>query len=483
MTFGAAYIRVSTDHQDEYSPDAQRRCILDYAKKNDIVINKEHIFADIGISGTKADKREAYQKMIALAKSKEHPIDTILVWKFSRFARNQEESILYKSLLSRSNVSVISVSEPINEGPFGKLIERILEWMDEYYSIRLSGEVKRGMMQKALSGGYNSKIPYGYKMDENKIPVIVPEQAKVVQMIFDQYVNQHESISNITLMLNETGYRTARGNKFERRVIHYILQNPFYIGQIRWNYAPRARGKKKDGDIIIRDGKHKPLISVEMFEQAQELIKTAYETYHGTVRRVPSAAAKHWLSGVLKCSTCGSSLSFCKGQIPHFKCWKYNKGTCSTSNYLNAKKAEQYVLEGLKNLLLADKIDYEKIPANTLETNTKLLQDELRDLDKKMERIKMAYIDGIDSLDEYKSNKKIIDRKRREIEKQLVPKKAMKDKQQLKHTILDSIKIVIDTLESDCEPAKKSEAIRSICHKIEYNKENDTLYFDLYMVE
>ena len=104
MTFGAAYIRVSTDHQDEYSPDAQRRCILDYAKKNDIVINKEHIFADIGISGTKADKREAFQKMIALAKSKEHPIDTILVWKFSRFARNQEESILYKSLLSRSNV-------------------------------------------------------------------------------------------------------------------------------------------------------------------------------------------------------------------------------------------------------------------------------------------------------------------------------------------------------------------------------------------
>ena len=275
MTFGAAYIRVSTDHQDEYSPDAQRRCILDYAKKNGIVINKEHIFADIGISGTKADKREAFQKMIALAKSKEHPIDTILVWKFSRFARNQEESILYKSLLSRSNVSVISVSEPINEGPFGKLIERILEWMDEYYSIRLSGEVKRGMMQKALAGGYNSKIPYGYAMNENKIPTIVPEQAKVVQIIFDQYVNQHESISNIALMLNKTGYRTARGNKFERRVIHYILQNPFYIGQIRWNYAPRARGKKKDGDIIIRDGKHEPLISVEMFEKAQELIKNA----------------------------------------------------------------------------------------------------------------------------------------------------------------------------------------------------------------
>ena len=74
----------------------------------------------------------------------------ILVWKFSRFARNQEESIVYKSMLKKDNVDVISVSEPLIEGPFGSLIERIIEWMDEYYSIRLSGEVLRGMKEKAL---------------------------------------------------------------------------------------------------------------------------------------------------------------------------------------------------------------------------------------------------------------------------------------------------------------------------------------------
>lgn len=82
-------------------------------------------------------------------------IDVILVWKFSRFARNQEESIVYKSLLSKKhNVEVTSVSEPLVDGPFGSLIERIIEWMDEYYSIRLSGEVTRGMTEKALRGGY-----------------------------------------------------------------------------------------------------------------------------------------------------------------------------------------------------------------------------------------------------------------------------------------------------------------------------------------
>lgn len=481
MQFGAAYIRVSTENQDEYSPEAQKRLILDYAKKHDIIINKEHIFEDIGVSGTKANKREAFQNMIALAKSKDHPIDVILVWKFSRFARNQEESILYKSLLKRSDVTVISVSEPIIDGPFGSLIERILEWMDEYYSIRLSGEVKRGMMQKALNGGYNSKVPFGYVMGENKMPVPEPAQAHIVKSIFDLYVNQRESISNIALTLNNTGYRTANGNKFERRIIHYILENPFYIGKIRWNYAPRARGKVKDGDVIIRDGKHQPLVSQELFDKAQERIKTSYEEFHGSVRRVPSAAAKHWLSGTLKCARCGSSLAFCKGTTPYFQCWKFNKGTCAKSSYFNAKKAEQDVINGLKELLLTDYIDYEKIPAQTLDADISLLQDRLKDIDKKEERIKRAYIDGIDSFEEYKSNKTMLQKQRDEIMKQMAPKKSTTKKE--KGSMLENIKNVIDILESDSDTSKKGEAIRSVCKKIDYDKDSDALSFDLFIIE
>ena len=108
---GAIYIRVSTDKQEELSPDAQLRLLMDYAKNNHTDIPMEYIFQDNGISGRKANKRPAFQQMIALAKSKEHPIDTIIVWKFSRFARNQEESIVYKSLLKK-NLSLIHISEP-----------------------------------------------------------------------------------------------------------------------------------------------------------------------------------------------------------------------------------------------------------------------------------------------------------------------------------------------------------------------------------
>ena len=166
MKSACAYIRVSTDKQEELSPDAQKRLLIDFAKKNNMSLLAENIYIDNGISGKKADKRPEFMKMIGMAKSKEHPFDVILVWKFSRFARNQEESIVYKSLLKKNRVDVVSVSEPLIDGPFGTLIERIIEWMDEYYSIRLSGEVLRGMTEKALRGGYQSSLPLGYRMNK-----------------------------------------------------------------------------------------------------------------------------------------------------------------------------------------------------------------------------------------------------------------------------------------------------------------------------
>ena len=161
LKYAYGYIRVSTHDQEELSPESQKKLLKDYAAKNNIVILK--LFTDLGISGRKAKKRPGFQEMIASAKEKEHPVDLILVWKFSRFARNQEESIVYKSLLKKQhNVDVVSVSEPLSDNPFGSLIERIIEWMDEYYSIRLSGEVFRGMKENATRGAYQARPPLGY---------------------------------------------------------------------------------------------------------------------------------------------------------------------------------------------------------------------------------------------------------------------------------------------------------------------------------
>ena len=128
MKTAAVYIRVSTDEQAEYSPDSQLAEAKAYAARNGMIISPDHVYTDVGISGRKANKRPAFMRMVAEAKGKPSPFDVILVWKFSRFARNQEESILYKNLLKKEcNVEVVSISEEVGDSVFGSLIERIIE--------------------------------------------------------------------------------------------------------------------------------------------------------------------------------------------------------------------------------------------------------------------------------------------------------------------------------------------------------------------
>ena len=165
-----AYVRVSTDKQEELSPDSQIREIKEYAARNNMLISKIYV-EEHGISGKNASKRPAFQKMIAACKEKSHPYDVVLVWKFSRFARNIDESTYYKSILRKKcNVDVQSVSEPIIEGMYGRLIEMVIEWSDEFYLYNLSGEVHRGMTENALRGGYNSNAPLGYIKKKGCIP-------------------------------------------------------------------------------------------------------------------------------------------------------------------------------------------------------------------------------------------------------------------------------------------------------------------------
>ena len=116
MKTAAAYIRVSTEDQTEYSPASQLEKICEYAKRNDYIIPDEYIYVDEGISGRHTQKRTGFNSMISTAKQKPKPFDAILLWKFSRFARNREDSIVYKSMLRKQcGIDVISVSENIGD--------------------------------------------------------------------------------------------------------------------------------------------------------------------------------------------------------------------------------------------------------------------------------------------------------------------------------------------------------------------------------
>ena len=133
-------------------------------------------------------------------------------------------------------------------------------------------------------------------------------------------------------------------------------------------------------------------------------------------------------------------------------------------------------------MLLSDTVNYEKIPSRTIDINEELIQEQLKEIDKKEERIKLAYIDGIDTLDEYKKNKSMIEKQRKQITKNLSVKKTEQPEEN-STSILDNISAVIQILESDSDTSKKGEAIRSICKNIEYDKDNDTISFNLFMIE
>lgn len=480
MKSACAYIRVSTDKQEELSPDAQKRLLIDFAKKNNMSLIAENIYIDNGISGKKADKRPEFLKMIGLAKSKEHPFDVILVWKFSRFARNQEESIVYKSLLKKNHVEVVSVSEPLVDGPFGTLIERIIEWMDEYYSIRLSGEVIRGMTEKALRGGYQSSLPLGYKMNKDTgIPYIYEDEAVIVRKIYADYTAGH-SYLEIARALNSLGYKTKRGAAFEGRTIEYILSNPFYNGSVRWN-----RQKHDDHTIksvnewIIAQGKHEPLIDKTKWDEIQHLIALRSKPY----RARAAGHMRHWLGGLVKCSDCGASL-MAGLNATRYQCGNYNKGKCLHSHFIKAAALEDAVYKSLERVLQnSDELHYElKKSSNEPDANDRdIILNQLSKLNDKEARIKQAFRDGIDTIEEYKENKQLLANERKVLQSQLEslsPASSNDSSAEMLKNISTVLDIVKDTSN---DTLTRANAIRSVVDHCVYDKENDKLevYFFL----
>lgn len=483
----ALYIRVSTEDQTEYSPDAQKRLLYDYAKKHDLFINEEHIFME-SISGRKAEKRPEFQNMIALARSKHKPFQKILVWKFSRFARNQEESIVYKNMLKRDGVEVISVSEPIIDGPFGSLIERIIEWMDEYYSVRLSGEVTRGMTEKALRGKLQYASPYGYNISNGNVSV-VDNEADIVKLIFTKFVDENMTYVEIGHYLNNHGLRNRKGNMFSSRIIKYAIQNPIYAGIVRWNYATQqgsGRKIKPEDEWILRDGTHEAIISKAMFEKAQEKVKYINSLY--TKSKIPPSEYGHWLGGLVRCSDCGGTLTLSNGKLKfggYYTCNKNRKGSCPTSNRIRVDELQQIVIDGLKDLLLrfdtAEGLPIQLESKPVSDNEAVILQNQLERIRRKYEVAKNAYLAEIDTIDEYKSNKESIQQEEDKVLKKLNSLSAPTDKQD-KKILKQRIENSIALLEDDSVDIKtKNDMLKTFITQIVVDKKSDTIDMKYYL--
>lgn len=474
---GAAYVRVSTNDQTELSPDAQLREIKKAATADGILIPEEFIFIEEkGVSGRRADNRKQFQKMISIAKSQPSPFQYLYLWKFSRFARNQEESMFYKSVLRKKcGVTIKSVSEPIMEGMFGRLIESIIEWFDEYYSINLSGEVTRGMTEKALREGYQAAPCLGYcAVGEGKPFLIDDAEYKIVEYIHQSYYKGMD-LSAIARNANKQGFLTKRGNRFDRRAVERILKNRFYDGVVTWK------------DISFH-GQHETRQTVtSVFKDNQTRLQREYRP----LNRREVSGCRHWASGLLKCGYCGASLVFNKapdtGRHPsYFQCWRYAKGLHEESCSITAKKMEDLILESLCNALTSEerKYSYVQKPVSGMDREEENIQAALSRISHKKQRIKEAYENGIDTLEEYKEGKRRLKEEQDELENRLKDLKSCAahnkadDQAQLADRIQKARDIISDP---DMSYEIKGNALRSVVKKIVYDKQEGKLKFFYYV--
>lgn len=188
----AIYARCSADKQAEkdLSIPAQLDCCRAGAQQRGWEVVAEYI--DAAESAT-TDDRPQFREMIAAARQKPAPFDYIVVWKFSRFSRNREDSVLYKRMLERNRVRVVSLNEPVDDSPAGRMLEAILESVDEFYSQNLAQDICRGLRKNASMGYRNGgPPPIGYRKKRTGpsegAPRIVlepdPQWAPLVQRIF-----------------------------------------------------------------------------------------------------------------------------------------------------------------------------------------------------------------------------------------------------------------------------------------------------------
>ena len=397
LTPVALYARVSSDRQDvDLSVSAQLRALRDYAHKNGYLVAREYV--DEAESGRIAD-RPQFQKMLNEASKPEAPFQEILVWKFSRFTRKREHAVAFKAMLRRRGVRVVSITEHADDSPTGKLMEAIIESVDEFYSENLAQEVTRGMREAASRGFWvTSYAPYGYKRvyvqdGPKKRPTLElnPPADAVVRRIFDM-VLQGKSILDVTKTLNAEGIPTTNGKKWLKTTIHTMLANEAYTGAVVWGIKAKDRAEP-----VRVENAFPAIVSKREFQRARKLLGSRAPKKVNPRR----ASSPYLLSGLLKCETCGKAMTAAEaksGKYTYYVCHsllKRGSGTCKTPR-LNAKSFEKLIVDEIRANILTEsnirdlvKLLDEKMDGVASEQRERLesIEEELEEVKRRLGRI------------------------------------------------------------------------------------------------
>lgn len=409
------YARYSSDMQREESIDAQLRyCKEEIARNPNMVL--VGVYYDEALSAKdNIEKRDDFQVMIKDG-MKHDKFDVILVHKFNRFARNKFDSAVYKKKLRECGIRVMSATQKIDDSPEGRMMESVIEAMDEYYSDNLSLEVKKGLRENAYAGKHVGLPPLGFYTDENGKLREDKKTSFLVRTIFDMYLQGH-GMQSIAIYLNTKGYRTPRGKRFSTKAISAILKNEKYTG---------THIADVNGEHFRIENNHDALIDKMAYHKAMELRKKAYNKPRINGTNLYS------LTGKITCALCNAGYcgsgwnrktnSSRSKQNAYYICPNKKFGTC-TNTSVNKNKIEKLICNHIIDNLLTDE-SIEKI-ADEFERVLKEYQDsvpdealhnlkaELKKLKVQEEKLLDLYLDPESELDKNALNERVAKTKAR----------------------------------------------------------------------
>ena len=332
------FCRVSSKEQEEtgYSLPAQEKFLRDYGEKQGLEVAK--VFA-ISESAAGTIQRKTFNEMIAYVRKKK--ICAIIVETTDRLTRNFSDMPIIDQWLKEDEEHQVHLAKEAcvlhnSSRSHEWFIWRVKVATAEYYVRLLSENVKKGQKEKLAQGWIPTKPPLGYKTvgeTGHKIHIVDEGVASLIRKMFDLYASGNYSIKALGKKMYEEGMRSPQGNKLAISRTHSLLRDPFYMGKIRWN-----------GEIY--QGKHEPLISKELFDKVQAMLKS---------KTTPKYRKHSYLfQGLIRCAGCNGLITWEQQRTHHYgHCNHYHD--CNQQTWVKEPEIEEQLLSGFDSLKLNNK--------------------------------------------------------------------------------------------------------------------------------
>ena len=403
------YARKSTDVEDKQalSIDAQINELREFAERERLGIVAELIEKQ----SAKIPGRPLFNDMLTRIEAGE--ADGILAWHPDRLARNSIDGGQIIYLLDTGKIKTLKFPTfRFESDPQGKFMLNIMFGQSKYYVDSLSENTKRGLREKVRRGEYPGIAPFGYLNDYRTKRIMVDrERAELVKAVFERYATGTVTLDDLRHFFANLNIRTRDGKLVGRAFVSQMLSNPIYYGHFR--YAGE-----------VHEGKHEPIISKKLFDDAQAVLKRRYR-WSSLVQPVKP---KPFL-GLLHCSTCGGAIT---GEIQkghtYYRCTKKSRATTMCLQpYIRQEALDTEISSLLKPYSLrtdwADDMlkrvnEEKKQSTQTAKLVAGQKRGEIEKINLRLQKLLDAFLDGVIERNDYTAEKAKLMSQKKTLEEQ-----------------------------------------------------------------